>query len=76
MRGYLPLTSKDPILHTHGLTVYVEEGIHFVHDLSLENSADSYVFDWFYFTQCLTSFSSTDHLLRCYALSLILLHVT
>ena len=30
-------------------------------DLFLENFADSYVFDWLYFTQCLNSFSSVNH---------------
>ena len=28
----------------------------------LENLTDSYVFDWLYFSQCLTSFSSINHL--------------
>ena len=37
--------------------VYVIEGLPFVQDLSLENSADSYVFIWLYFTQCLTFFT-------------------
>ena len=32
----------------------------------------TYVFDWLYFTQCLTSFSSIDHRLRHYARFLIL----
>ena len=50
----------------HGLAVYVKEGLPFAWDLSLENSADSYVFDWLYFTQCLTSFSSIDHLLHLF----------
>ena len=40
----------------HGLTVYVKEGLPFARDLSLENSADSYVFDWHYSTQSLTFF--------------------
>ena len=40
----------------------MKEGLPFVQDLSLENSEDSYLcFDWLYFTQCLTSFSSMDH---------------
>ena len=29
----------------HGLAVYVKEGLPFVHGVSLENSADSYVFN-------------------------------
>ena len=48
----------------YGLAVYVKEEPSFAWDLSLENSADSYVSDWLYFTQCLTSFSSIDHLLH------------
>ena len=40
----------------HGLAVFVKEGFSFAHDLSLANSADSYVFDWLYFTQCHTFF--------------------
>ena len=74
VRGYLPLIRKDSSTHMHGLAVYVKEGLPFVRDLSLENSADSYLldsFDWVYFTQCLTSFSSIDHLLRLCARFLI-----
>ena len=36
----------------------------------------TYVFDWLYFTQCLTSFSSINHLLRLYARFLILSRLT
>ena len=36
----------------------------------------TYVFDWVYFTQCLTSFSSINHLLCLCAWFLILFHVT
>ena len=43
MRGYLPLIRKDSITHMHGLAVYVKEGLPFAWDLSLENSADSYL---------------------------------
>ena len=75
VRGYLPLIRKDSSTHIHGLAVYVKEGLPFARDLSLENSADSYVFDWLYFTQCLTSFSSIDHLQLC-AQFLILFHLT
>ena len=39
----------------HGLTVYVKEALPFAGDLSLENSL-AYLFDWLYFTQCLTFF--------------------
>ena len=41
VRGYLPLIRKDSSTHMHGLAVYVKEGLPFVRDLSLENSADS-----------------------------------
>ena len=43
MRGYLPLIRKDSSTHMHGLAVYVKEGLPFPQDLSLENSADSYL---------------------------------
>ena len=43
VRGYLPLIQKDSSTHMHGLTVYVREGLPFARDLSLENSADSYL---------------------------------
>ena len=43
VRGYLPLIWKDSSTHMHGLAVYVKEGISFRQDLSLENSADSYL---------------------------------
>ena len=42
-RGYLPLIRKDSSTHMHGLAVYVKEGLPFAWDLSLENSADSYL---------------------------------
>ena len=43
VRCYLPLIWKDSSTHMHGLTVYVKEGLPFARDLSLENSADSYL---------------------------------
>ena len=77
MRGYLPLTQKDSGTHMHGLSVYVKEGFPFAQDLSLENSAAlTYVFDWLYFTQCITYFPSIKHLLRLCARFLILFHQT
>ena len=45
VRGYLPLIRKDSIIHMYGLAVFMKEGFPFARDLSLENSADSYVFD-------------------------------
>ena len=41
--GYLLLIQKDSSTYMHGLTVYVKEGLPFAQDLSLENSADSYL---------------------------------
>ena len=46
VRSYLPLIWKDSSTHMHGLTVYVKEGLPFAWDLSLENSADSYLCFW------------------------------
>ena len=43
--GYIPsdYILIDSITHMHGLAVYVKERLPFVQDLSLENSADSYL---------------------------------
>ena len=76
VRGYLSLIRKDSGTDMHDLAVYVKEGLPFTPDVSLENSADSYIFDWLYFTECLTSFSSIDHLLHLCARFLILFHLT
>ena len=43
VRSYLPLVQKDSITPMHGLVVYVNEGLPFVWDLSLENSLDFYL---------------------------------
>ena len=43
VRGYLLLIRKDSITHMHGLPVYVKQGLPFARDLSLENSANSYL---------------------------------
>ena len=43
VRGYLPLIRKDSSTHMHGLAVYLKKGLPFARDLSLENSADSYL---------------------------------
>ena len=44
VRGYLPLIQKDFRTHMHSLAVYVKEGCPFAQDVSLENSAHSYLF--------------------------------
>ena len=76
VRIYFSLFRKDSSTHMHGLTVYMKEGLPFAWDLSLENSADSYVFIWLYFTQYLIFFSSIDHLFCLCAWFLILFHLT
>ena len=43
VRGYLPLIQKDSSTNMHDLAVYVKERLPFALDLSLENSADSYL---------------------------------
>ena len=43
VRGYLPLIRKSFSTYMHGLTVYEKEGLPFAFDLSLGNSADSYL---------------------------------
>ena len=43
VRGYLSISQKDSIIHMHGLAVYVKEGLPLAWDLSLENSANSYL---------------------------------
>ena len=44
VRGYFPLIRKDSSTPVHGLSVDVNEGLSFGWDLSLEKSADSYLF--------------------------------
>ena len=43
VRDYLPLIWKDSSTHINGVTVYVKEVLPIPWDLSLENSADSYL---------------------------------
>ena len=43
MRRYLPLIRKESGIDMHSLAVYVKEGLPLARDLSLENSADSYL---------------------------------
>ena len=60
-----------------GLAVYVKEEVLF-HRTYLQKTLQilTYVLDWLYFTQCLTSFSSINHLLCLCARLLILFHLT
>ena len=76
--GYLSLIWKDCLTHMivlqlmwwkdfllHG--TYLQKGLQIL----------SYIFfDWLCFTQCLTSFSSIDHILCLYPQFLILFHLT
>ena len=57
VRGYLPLIRKDSSTHVHGLAVYVKEGLPFARDLSLENSADSYLCFWLALLDSVSYFS-------------------
>ena len=41
--GFLPLIRKDSVTHAHGLSVYFKEWLPLPWDLSLGNSADSYL---------------------------------
>ena len=43
VRDCRPLIRKDSSTHMHGLAVYVKEGLPFAWELSMENSADSYL---------------------------------
>ena len=40
VKGYLSLIRKDSVIHMHGLTVYLKDGLPFTYKLSLENSED------------------------------------
>ena len=46
VRDYFPLMWKDSSPHMHGLTVYVKERLPFAWNLSLQNSANSYLCFW------------------------------
>ena len=46
VRGYLPIIRKSSVTHVHVLAVYVKEGLPFVRDLYLENSANPYLCFW------------------------------
>ena len=43
MPGYLPLIQKDSNTNMHSFAVYVKDRLPFAWDLSLKNSADSYL---------------------------------
>ena len=77
VRGYFPLIRKDSSTHMHGLAVYGKEGLPFAHDLSLENSADSYLcFRLALLHSVSYYFFLFDHLLCLCARFFILFHLT
>ena len=77
VRGYLALIRKDSSTHMYGLKFTWKMDIRLHGAYLSENSADSYLcFDWLYVAQCLTSFSSINHLLPLCARFLILFHLT
>ena len=60
VRGNLPLIQKDSSTHMHSLTVYAKEGLPFARDLSLENSADSYLCFWLVLLRCGASAAASE----------------
>ena len=76
-RGYLSLIWNYSSSHVHSLAVYVKEGPPFAPDLSLENSADSYLCFWLALLHSVPYFFPfIDHLLYLYAKFFILFHLT
>ena len=57
VRGYFPLIQKDSSIHMHGLAIYVKEGLSFAQNISLENSADSYLCFWLALLHSVSYFS-------------------
>ena len=43
VRGHLPLIRNHSTTFVHSLAIYVQDGLPFARDVSLENSADSYL---------------------------------
>ena len=68
---------KGSSTHMHDLTLCMKEELPFARDLFLENSVDSYLcFQLTLLQSVCYFFSSIDHLLRLWALFLILFHLT
>ena len=68
VRGYLPSSWKTLVFICMVLQ-FIWMKSFLLHGTYLQKTLQiiTYVFDWLYFTQCLTSFSSIDHLFRLYA---------
>ena len=76
-RDYLSLFGKNSVIRMHGLAVYVKEGLPIARDLSLENSASSYLcFRLPVLHSVSYIFSSINNLFRLYARFLMLFHLT
>ena len=77
VRVYLPLIRKDSSIICM-VSQFMWKKHFLLHGTYLWKTLPIliYVFDWLYFTQCLTSFSSIDHLLQLCARVLILFHLT
>ena len=73
VRGYLPLIRKNSSTHAWSSSL-CERRTSFCMGL-ISRKLLTYVFDWLYFTQCLTSFSSINHL-HLYAWFFNLFHLT
>ena len=56
VRDYLPLIWKVSVTHIHCFAVYVKEALPFTQDLSIENSADSYLCFWLALLQAVSYF--------------------
>ena len=66
-KGHLRLIWKGSVTYIHGIAVYVKELLIFWLDLSLENSADSYLCFWLALLHSLSSLFYVYHLLYVYA---------
>ena len=74
--GYLPLIRKDFATHVWFRSLCEGRTSFYTGLISRKLQIFTCVFDWIYFTQCLASLSSMDHLLHLCARFLILLHLT
>ena len=77
MRGYLPLIRKIQV-HICMFSQYKLKKDFLFHGTYHQKTLQilTYVFGWLQFTQCVTSFSPINHLLRLWAWFFILFHLT
>ena len=79
VRCCLPFIWKDSVTHIHCLVIYVRDGLLFSRDISLENSADSYLYFRLDLLQSVFYFFSLNeckHFIRLWAQILMLFHLT